>query len=96
MNFPEIQSRTEEEMLAPELRLALLAEQHRHARAWQRLSVVERYKRIISKWRRFHLEDVEYDDNYWAAIKTERRAVRRRGRGRPLRTSSWQGSRWGF
>ncbi|KAM0867956.1 hypothetical protein ACQ4PT_041647 [Festuca glaucescens] len=50
MNFPQIQSQADAEMLAPEPRLASQAERHRHDQAQQRLSVMERHERIMAEW----------------------------------------------
>jgi hypothetical protein len=51
-------------MLAPPLRLVSAEDERRHARAVQQQLAAETDKRRMAGWRRQHLEEVEYENNY--------------------------------
>ncbi|XP_051221042.1 uncharacterized protein [Lolium perenne] len=83
MNFPEIHTRADAEMLSPPPRIVTQAEQRRYERALLHISIAEADEHAMAEWRRLHPEDVEYEENFWAqkkateiAAKEERRAAR--------------------
>ncbi|KAM0836753.1 hypothetical protein ACQ4PT_062113 [Festuca glaucescens] len=76
LNFPKIPNRETAELLAPPLRLVSVEDERRHARAVQQLRVVEADEHRMAEWRRLHPKDVEYENNYWAEEKGERRAAK--------------------
>ncbi|KAM0825906.1 hypothetical protein ACQ4PT_069215 [Festuca glaucescens] len=82
LNFPEILTRADAERLAPAPRLLSQAEQCRHERALQQLSVAEEDERMMAEWRRLHPEDVEHENTFWAEKKAARKAAREAKRQR--------------
>ncbi|KAM0858274.1 hypothetical protein ACQ4PT_047938 [Festuca glaucescens] len=82
LNFLEIPTRADAEMLAAAPRLLSAAERRRHERALQQLSAAEEDEGMMAEWRSLHPEDVEHENAFWAEKKAARKAAREAKRQR--------------
>jgi hypothetical protein len=80
MNFLDVDSWAEAEMLASQPVLLSQEEDRRHRRVQQRLAVAKADERSMGVWKRNHLEDVDYENNSWAQkeAKAAREVKRKR------------------
>jgi hypothetical protein len=80
MNFPNVESLEEAEFLAPLPRLLIDDDRARHLQEQRRLAITERNERLMQQWSEEHQGDIQDEEAFYAAKRTERRADHHRCR----------------
>ena len=76
MNFPEVRSLAEAEDRATQPHFVSQEDVRRHRQMQRRIAITEADEQFMSRYRRDHPEDVEFERAFWNQRKAERRAAR--------------------
>jgi hypothetical protein len=74
MNFDDVNSRAEAEMVAPPPCLVTAEEKHRHRQRQRRLAIAEADERAMEAWRKNFPQDVADEMHFYAEKKAQREA----------------------
>uniref|UniRef100_A0A8I6XV37 AP2/ERF domain-containing protein n=1 Tax=Hordeum vulgare subsp. vulgare TaxID=112509 RepID=A0A8I6XV37_HORVV len=72
MNFQDVHTLQQALDVAPSPRVNSAQDRAEHAERQRRLLVAQEDDRVMAEWRRRHLEDVAYEQDYWARRREER------------------------
>ncbi|KAE8819246.1 Glutamyl-tRNA(Gln) amidotransferase subunit A [Hordeum vulgare] len=81
MNFHDVYTREQAQVVAPPPRLITDQDREDHRRRQCRLLIAEEDERAMAEWRRRHSEDVAAENAFWAE-RTARRRTERAGKRR--------------
>ncbi|KAM3346443.1 hypothetical protein ACQJBY_020797 [Aegilops geniculata] len=76
MNFRDVYTREQVQVVAPPPRLIMDQDRAEHRRRQRRLLIAEEDERAMAEWRQRHPEDVANERAYWAERTARRRAER--------------------
>ncbi|KAK1606653.1 hypothetical protein QYE76_030326 [Lolium multiflorum] len=80
MNFPDVESLEEAELLAPTPCLVDDEDRHRHHQVQHRITIAEHDKELMRQWRAQFPNDVDNTDAFFADLRAQRRSDRRHRR----------------
>uniref|UniRef100_A0A8I6WC83 Uncharacterized protein n=1 Tax=Hordeum vulgare subsp. vulgare TaxID=112509 RepID=A0A8I6WC83_HORVV len=80
MNFQDVYTLQHALDVAPPPRVNSAQDRAEHTARQRRLLVAQKDERVMAEWRRRHLEDVAYEQSYWARRREEDTRRRREER----------------